>query len=179
MAIKKAFLSGVSEVQYNNGWNGQLDGIGFIINNETYIAYFNPDDGWRSYSCFEKDNNVKVTNKFPKQEVLIDWEYVDYDNGEIKGVVIYNLYMEVILKAVTDYSDGWYPCAIFEYFPQNLPINKKRLGEKFNLEKYVLNPNKYKVLYKGGKEIYDIMKMPLESIMIFIDDLTMIEKPMN
>ena len=60
-------------------------------------------------------------NVFPSQPVFISFSDNEY------GVQVYTLRNanngEVILKFGTDYSDSYYPMAIFDYNPENMPIN--------------------------------------------------------
>ena len=115
------YLSGICEIQYNDEYGDYCgEGILLTIDNENYAIFTDPTDGWRSYGCMVKTNRYKQTNSFPKQRVIVSFDEEDC-------IKILNEDNELIVKIGTDYSwDSYYPCAIFEYNPQNLPINKEK-----------------------------------------------------
>lgn len=124
----KHFLSGVSMVSFHDTMTEEyLDGILLTIDGINYIAYTDPNDGWRSYGCF-KETTMKQKFTFPKQVINVE---VTKENGvDESGWSIDKEFMtftndngDIILKIGTDYTDTWYPMAISEYYPQNLPIN--------------------------------------------------------
>ena len=131
------YLSGVCEVFGMVDMYQEINGILITIDGKDYIAYHDAYDGYRSYGVFcDCDDNTNFNfvqkNKFPNQMVYIkffDEDYIDidtYTNVVKKGIIILNEDYEVILKVGTDYSEAYYPYSIFEYNPQNLPINKSK-----------------------------------------------------
>ena len=106
------------------------DGDTFCLNGITYVAYADPDDGYRSYGIFAKSKE-ECQYKFPPQKVKVT-NYVEKDDSDetyyptnIKKIVITDAVTgDEILVIGTDYSDDYYPCAIFRYTPENLYINK-------------------------------------------------------
>lgn len=124
----KHFLSGVSMVSFNDKMTDEyLDGILLTIDGINYIAYTDPNDGWRSYGCFE-ETTMKQKFTFPKQVINVEVtkeNYADESGWNINRefMTFTNDNGDIILKIGTDYTDTWYPMAISEYYPQNLPIN--------------------------------------------------------
>ncbi len=124
-------FSGVSHIKVEDEyWDKSEDGILLTIDGENYIAVTDPDDGYRSYGCFYIDKSHAQRVTFPEQDVLVDFHKKDTtdEDGYVVNyneLVIYNTNGRLILRVGTDYSDYWYPCAIFEYHPENLPINEK------------------------------------------------------
>lgn len=125
----KAFLSGIDTVTVKVGYYGEecSDGVLFQLNGKNYLCYYDPEDGYRSTSrFFETTQKCKYT--FPPQPVLVeqyDARYgEDFYGTSTHGIKIYNEQKELILWVGTDNYDDYYPVAIFEYYPENLPINK-------------------------------------------------------
>lgn len=126
------FLSGVDDIQID--WEGydekMIDAKVFIIDNEPYCVFTDPEDGYRSYGIIYKLNKPSSEvchNNFPPQKVKIQTiEETNYRlNINNTTTIISNIDTnETIVKIGTDYSDTYYPIAIFEYHPENLPINK-------------------------------------------------------
>ena len=127
-------LIGVDEVEVPTGWydyNGETsDGIAICLDGVTYVAYADPDDGYRSYGCFEP-SNIEIHNTFPPQKVRltnIEWDGCDEDGWRSAGSIIKlsnPTDNSTILEVGTDHSDSYYPYSIFSWHPENLPINKK------------------------------------------------------
>lgn len=155
-------LSGVSHIKVEDEhWGNREDGILLTIDGENYIAVTDPDDGYRSYGAFYRDdkNIQKVT--FPEQDVIVDYHQVrtvnedgyDVDYDEL---VIYNTDGQSILRIGTDHSDCYYPCAIFRYNPENLPINKEllRKGHEEKVGEYITG-----LINRSGDTLDDTMNM--------------------
>ena len=69
--------------------------------------------------------------EFPPQRVKVysthlkEFDEDSYYGTEKSYITIYNSKDDSLIAEVgTDYSDSYYPCAIFRWYPQNLPINK-------------------------------------------------------
>lgn len=134
MLIKEGihYLSGVDDISVNYGWEDEYtDGIALCIDDKTFIAYNDPNDGYRSYGWIEESNR-EVFNTFPPQKVKItyhSWDGIDESGWSESGH-----YYEItnpddnstILIVGTDTSDSYYPVALFQWHPENLPINKKK-----------------------------------------------------
>lgn len=102
-------------------------GIAFILDGVTYYIGTDPNDGYRSM-CTEMiiDNNIKVDYKFPSQDVIVTT--LDEDDG-LYLLILNSTSGATILKVGTNYSDSYYPSAIIEYYPDNLPVNIDMLQE--------------------------------------------------
>jgi len=101
-----------------------INGYIFRINDKNYMALENPDDGYRSY-CEVEETDVECTFTFPDQEVfLLTYdERRGYEN--VWGIELLNIDDgSLILKIATENYDDYYPIAIMEYHPENMPINK-------------------------------------------------------
>jgi len=129
------YFSGIDEIFIpGDEWTDDTDGVVLIIDGQQYIAYKDPDDGYRSYGMFSPlYKECEVLTTFPPQLVLIeyhDWDYIDdecYIHFSGSVLTIRNSENnEEILRVGTDTSDGYYPMAIFDYHPENLSINKNR-----------------------------------------------------
>lgn len=137
----KHFLSGVGHatIKCDNIYRDDVDVDLFCIDGITYGAFIDPDDGYRSYGSIQEVKDHKCQYTFPPQPVNIQnvnineevyredkfggWhEYISKDflrmTDAING--------KEVLEIGTDYSEDYYPCAIFHYTPENLEINKNR-----------------------------------------------------
>lgn len=127
----KALLSGIDTISVKVGFDGEdsTDGVVIQLNGKSYLCYADPEDGYRSISQFYSvPHECKYT--FPPQPVFVeqyDDKAGDYGYAPSNhGIKIYNDNKELILWVGTDNYDDYYPMAIFEYHPENLPINKDR-----------------------------------------------------
>lgn len=100
--------------------------IKFTLDDKTYLAIENPDDGYRSYmedleivdeECEVKIPNIRVcchmrdSNRYEKHDVLV---FVDIANGK------------EILAVGTGNFDDYYPYCVFEYTPENMSCNQNK-----------------------------------------------------
>lgn len=126
-------LTGIGETWLHDDYTGD-DAHGIIIqlDGQSYVAYEDRDDGFRSYGRFYKtDEAPKV--KIPYQSVCVSTVEEDtYDDNDwpIRYTIlrIHNAGGGLILEVGTDHSDTYYPVAIFHYHPENLPINRSNNG---------------------------------------------------
>lgn len=133
----KHLLSGVCEINVKCGLydDSTAEGVVLTIDGRNYVAYTDPDDGYRSYGCFHEDNTYKQKNPFPPQEVIVsneDWDEEDENGWPHRGdkIVIYNPETkEEIFSCGTDHSDDYYPVGFWHYHPENFPINKDKDDE--------------------------------------------------
>lgn len=130
------YLSGIGHSTKHN-WDGTEINVNlFCIDDKTYGVYEDPDDGWRSYGRLEEvDDKCQYT--FPPQSIKVVNEkvYNETDYGiytEYEDKFIIHIYDAIngkeVLVVGTDYSDDYYPLAIFNYTPENLEINKVKKG---------------------------------------------------
>ena len=115
------------------GWESDGNGVILILDGDIYYCYENPDDGYRSYSVIEKAKSLDEIKcnyrlpSFPPQDVYVKFKDKKDNLGDPSWeCLITNKNGELILKLGTDNYEDYYPMAIFEYHPENLPINKDR-----------------------------------------------------
>ena len=156
-------LSGVSMIKVEDEYyESAEDGILLTIDGVNYIAVTDPDDGYRSYGyLYPASENMIQKNTFPEQDVLVD-NHIERSTDEegyeqdYEETVIYNVDGGLILRVGTDYSDTYYPCAIFRYNPENLPINQKILHDE-RMGEYVVG-----LLNRAGDSLDDAVKFMSE-----------------
>lgn len=128
--VGKRILSGVDYIpsrmkctdckEYGNDILFCLDGINYLMTEDE-------DDGYRSYMTELEVTSRKIENMFPGQEVICEYiEKGSYDLTEKDILQMKSLDGKEILRVGTDYNDAQYPYAIFEYYPENMGINKER-----------------------------------------------------
>ena len=134
----KHILTCVEDIRFER-WGDELDGLYIVLDGKEYLAYRDPDDGYRSYGVFEEVGDIKILtkiiNKFPPQEVYFTETrekireqiapYVDELTRELVKSEFRNENGELILGVYTDYADDYYPVGYVEYHPENLPENKE------------------------------------------------------
>lgn len=99
--------------------------IVICIDGTNYVLTENEDDGYRSFMEEILITDRTIRNKFPDQDVRI--EYVENDENNVDEDDLIRIYsmktgkliIEVGTRNVTDY----YPCAVFSFYPENLDIN--------------------------------------------------------
>lgn len=129
------YLTGIGETWIHDDYSDEdMHGIIVQIDGENYVAYEDPDDGYRSYGRFHK-TDIAPKTIFPRQRVYIFTEEIDtYDEDDfpvrlsILRIHRYGYGREIILEIGTDHSDTYYPVAIFHWHPENLPINLSKNG---------------------------------------------------
>ncbi len=123
----KRILQGIDRKDYKRTEYGEeitSDAVWFRLDNVTYLAAEDPDDGYRSM-CEEivivdeiprfKIPDVPVfcemkpNGRFEDNEILV---IRDANNGK------------VVLEIGTDYLDIYYPAFVCEYHPENLSCNE-------------------------------------------------------
>ena len=91
----------------------------FVLNDITYKAVENPDDGYRSFCEALKVCKNKVTNRFPSHKVVGKMK-----NGNCEIIQFFDIKTnEVVLEIGTDNYDDYYPYCVMRWIPQNLAIN--------------------------------------------------------
>jgi len=72
-------------------------------------------------------------NHFNVKEKYLSLDISESDERDGEFICIYNLESEefpesnLILKVGTNHDDSYYPYAVYEYHPENLPINRKKV----------------------------------------------------
>ena len=134
------YLSGVGYITFADDWGyGDIEGYLFKIDDVVYIAYLDPDDGYRSYGHIAPCTlDCKCQFEFPPQKVIVQ-NYSNVQKRDEDGYLLEDLTYVTLTDAVTnkeilsvgtDYAEDYYPMAIFKYSPENMSINSK-LKNKF------------------------------------------------
>ncbi len=129
------YLSGVGYITFADDWGyGDIEGYLFKIDDVVYIAYLDPDDGWRSYGHIAPCTlNCKCQFEFPPQKVIVQ-NYSNVQKRDEDGYLLEDLTYVTLTDAVTnkeilsvgtDYAEDYYPMAIFKYSPENMSVNSK------------------------------------------------------
>ena len=95
--------------------------IAFRLDGVVYVAVEDPDDGYRSSMSHIYIVDARMVNVFPAVKVWGQWagadealvEFMRMDGGA------------VLLEVGTDVEDGYYPCFISSFKPENMPVNKE------------------------------------------------------
>lgn len=123
-------LSGVGyTVRRNEGLFSRPDVnvIVLVIDGVRYGAYEDPDDGYRSYGAFGEidgdemiDKNRCFVTTFEPQQMVCVTDKV----GSVETLSLYDCTTgKLVVRVGTDYTEDYYPVAIFEYNPQNMAVN--------------------------------------------------------
>ena len=111
-----------------------------LIDDVVYGAYIDPDDGYRSYGKITAATDIadcKCQFTFPPQKVIVENVHTNIEDefgittDAYKLVIKDAILDKEVLVVGTDYSDDWYPCAIFNYQPMNLYANVEKSAKGF------------------------------------------------
>lgn len=118
---------GSTKVQsYEDGPFENANYVKFELDDITYIAVEDPDDGYRSYMKELSISKESIKYKIPSLLVTCIYEakndgytcdilrFVDVENGE------------TFLRIGTADTDDYYPYCVFEYKPENLHFNQNK-----------------------------------------------------
>lgn len=126
------YLSGIGHTEYRDEWSDDIvEAYLFCIDGTTYAAYIDHNDGYRSYGRIEP-TNAKCQFNFEPQKVVITNNTIQQENeyGDYEDAVWLTMEDPILRKEVlaigTDYTDSYYPLAIFRYNPMNLYVNVER-----------------------------------------------------
>lgn len=127
LPLGEHLLSGVESFSVVRDYDKSISGYYLVIDDTVYAFEIDPDDGYRSYGDLSIPDNIKkedIRNSFQPVRVIISDEP---ESG--KEAIMYAIRDcsngKVILRIGTDYTDGYYPCAIFDYYPENMVINNR------------------------------------------------------
>ena len=126
----KHILTGVDYYHTKLDWLEDANGVCFILDGKHYFAVEDPCDGYRSYMEIEESDKKICKRTFPPQEVFVETADKfgdDYQSYFGPADVLYIKNIEdasVILLLAEEHYDSYYPCAVCEYHPENLSINK-------------------------------------------------------
>lgn len=136
----KHFLSGIgyTTIKSDGFYEDDIDVDLFCIDGITYGAFIDPNDGYRSYGAIQ-EIDAKCQYTFPPQPVLVKNveinNTIEHNDENYGWSEVENKYFICITDAInkkevllvgTDYSEDYYPRAIFRYTPENLEVNKNR-----------------------------------------------------
>lgn len=120
---KRSVLTGVemiSDMSFLGAKYGNSNGCVFILDGLAYAAVEDPDDGYRSSlgSIIAVSNDV-VKNRFPGVTVI-----GQASNSENDLVTFLDINSDrPVLEIGTDRSDGYYPCFVANFRPENMLVN--------------------------------------------------------
>lgn len=105
------------------------DGYYVVIDGVVYAFEYDHCDGYRSYGDVKVvDIPLEVIkNHFPAQDVFImlkDKGPEDYNDEQYYSILDAHT-AKPVLEIGTDFTDSYYPMAIFHYNPENMAINNK------------------------------------------------------
>lgn len=122
--VERCYLSYDSEIQGTR----DTSAVKFRMDNQNYVVYCDPDDGYRSYcsGIYEIDSPPKYT--FPDTAVLCKIDETYSNDYEYQRFLIFTdkVTNEMVLEIGTYYYDSYYPMCHFEYHPENLYCNKNK-----------------------------------------------------
>lgn len=125
--IGKHILSGIEvgkKIVGNYGYEELCNYIKFTIDDTTYMALEDPDDGYRSYMRELIIVKEECQTKLPNISVCCHMkENSDYEYNNILVFVDVNSGKE-ILEIGTENYDDWYPYCVLEYHPENMFCNR-------------------------------------------------------
>lgn len=119
-------LSGVDLINesikrdYGNSFE-DCETVVFILDNKTYCAAEDPDDGYRSSMKYLVESKSKVKNKFTSCKVLV--KKSTEDNSDILEFIDVNTGL-IVLEIGTNNTDDYYPYWVGSFYPENMFINK-------------------------------------------------------
>ena len=100
--------------------NSAANCINFTLDNVTYSAIENPDDGYRSMMEEIIVTDKKLSNTFAKVTVMASMDNTSGDVLELHDTKN----GKVILRVGTDNSNDYYPEFVSDWMPENLSINE-------------------------------------------------------
>jgi hypothetical protein len=115
----------ISKEYYEGEVAGETEDVNciyFVLDNITYCAEEDAEDGYRS--CMRELKKVKIKNKnpIPKTDVLAIYSAVD--SGDPQDI------LKLVMTVGTDNVDDYYPSYVSSWIPENLSINECIKGEK-------------------------------------------------
>ena len=103
------------------GDENECDVVKFMLDNITYEAIEDPDDGYRSYCSEIKISYEKPKYTFPDYEILCKMKPCNEYGDEHEVLVGIDLDTgDIIFEIGTLYVNDYYPCCHFEYHPENM-----------------------------------------------------------
>ena len=123
-------LSGVQYATLPENEYGEYSNVmDFILDNKVYSAIDDPDDGYRS--CLkeirqDRISAAEISNQFDAVPVV-----GKYSGNSTDVVELADQYTGRTIMAIgTDHNDGYYPCCILSFYPENITIPRKLHGRR-------------------------------------------------
>lgn len=133
----KHWLTAVESVHFENDYGDEYNGYVIELDGVLYLAYEDPDDGYRSYSSLRpvaEGESFEIHNRFEPQLVVSESCRVTIDDPEDyfyeqdkQMFTLTNLRGGTVLEVTTDYSEDYYPVGWVKYHPEELPANLEPL----------------------------------------------------
>ena len=123
-------LSGVDRLNENIELCGDefqdCEVLNFVLDNKTYTAIQDPQDGYRSSMKEIKISNAKVVNIFCPQRVMCIYR-VQLGSHECDLLEMYDVHNgKLVLSVGTDNTDDYYPYWVASFYPENMSVNTTR-----------------------------------------------------
>jgi len=101
---------------------GETNCVAFRLDNVTYLAVEDEDDGYRSYMKELEITSKPIKNKFEPVEVMCTMSKI-FDAYVLD---IYDLKTSLLVLSVgTKNTEDYYPWCEFRYIPENMILNKE------------------------------------------------------
>lgn len=130
--LLSGFEHGDEKYNYDDSYEDEREYCLFILDNVTYLASEDPNDGYRSYCNELEITDRKVKNTFKPIEVICKMAKYDdsYEDNDV--LEIYDMYNKKLILAIGTRSyDGYYPWYECEYHPENMSINENIIDVKY------------------------------------------------
>ena len=111
--ILQGIGTGIIEDRYGESCNY----VDFKLDDTTYRAVEDPQDGWRSYL-----QDLQIISRDPEfvfSPVSVFCSMDDKDSDDVLYIYDSNTGKEILAIGTRDIDD-WYPCCIMEYHPENM-----------------------------------------------------------
>ena len=121
--ILKGIEVGIMSKDFGWGVQDDCNYIKFALDDATYLAIEDPDDGYRSYMAELEITEEPCKIKLPDISVTCHMRENDrYDEHDIL-VFIDSMSGKEILAVGTACVDDYYPYCVLEYYPENMHCN--------------------------------------------------------
>lgn len=126
--VGKHYLSGFDTTinEINNSKDDDVGVVRFVLDDKTYKAVEDSNDGYRSYLSDLVITDEKISNIFPPQEVVCKMEKDTRDSINYILKFIDKVTNKTVLKIGTANVNDYYPYCVADWYPENLAINIDR-----------------------------------------------------
>ena len=104
----------------------------FELDGNVYEAVENPDDGYRSYMKELEYSTARIRNKIPPTSVVCKHISRSGDEDMLHDLLAFidAKNGKTFLTIGTKYVNDYYPCCVFEYYPELLSINQQKESDQ-------------------------------------------------